>query len=58
MRGSRERENSMTIGTKLYLSFGAVLAMVVVLFSINLTAMYRDGDFRRKLMCFELFWLR
>jgi hypothetical protein len=34
----------MTIGTKLYLR--AVLAMVVVLFSINLTAVYREGDFR------------
>jgi hypothetical protein len=36
----------MTIGTKLYLSFGAVLAMVVVLFSINLAAVYREEDFR------------
>ena len=36
----------MTIGTKLYLRFGAVLAMVVVLFSINLAAVYREGDFR------------
>ncbi len=36
----------MTIGTKLYLSFGAVLALVVVLFVINLAAVYREGDFR------------
>jgi len=49
----------VTIGTKLYLRFGAVLAMVVVLFSINLAAVYREGDLdERKLMCFELFWLR
>src|ERR1700730_1320562 len=32
----------MTIGKKLYLSFGAVLAMVVVLFVINLEAVYRE----------------
>src|SRR3984893_7126843 len=32
----------MTIGKKLYLSFGAVLAMVVVLFAINLAAVYRE----------------
>jgi methyl-accepting chemotaxis protein len=32
----------MTIGKKLYLSFGAVLAMVVVLFVINLAAVYRE----------------
>ncbi len=36
----------MTIGTKLYLSLRAVLAMVAVLFSINLAAVYREGDFR------------
>lgn len=36
----------MTIGTKLHLRFGALLAMVVVLFSINLAAVYREGDFR------------
>src|SRR4029077_17512019 len=35
-------ENSMTIGRKLYVSFGAVLAMVVVLFAVNLTAVYRE----------------
>jgi len=35
----------MTIDTKLYLSFGAVLAMVVVPFAINLAAaVYREGD--------------
>lgn len=32
----------MTIGRKLYVSFGAVLAMVVVLFTVNLAAVYRE----------------
>src|SRR5438876_19168 len=32
----------MTIGRKLYSSFGAVLAMVLVLFLVNLTAVYRE----------------
>jgi methyl-accepting chemotaxis protein len=32
----------MTIGRKLYMSFGAVLAMVVVLFAVNLAAVYRE----------------
>src|SRR6202167_5283212 len=32
----------MTIGKKLYLNFGAVLAMVVVLFLINLMAVQRE----------------
>jgi hypothetical protein len=32
----------MTIGKKLYLNFGAVLAMVVVLFLINLIAVQRE----------------
>ena len=32
----------MTIGKKLYLSFGAVLAMVVVLFAVNLVAVQRE----------------
>ncbi len=32
----------MTIGKKLYLSFGAVLAMVVVLFAVNLIAVQRE----------------
>ena len=32
----------MTIGKKLYLSFGAVLAMVVVLFAVNLAAVHRE----------------
>ena len=32
----------MTIGKKLYLSFGAVLVMVVVLFAVNLAAVYRE----------------
>ncbi|PYX61685.1 MAG: hypothetical protein DMG73_02675 [Acidobacteria bacterium] len=32
----------MTIGKKLYLNFGAVLAMVVVLFLVNLTAVQRE----------------
>jgi methyl-accepting chemotaxis protein len=35
-------EQSMTIGKKLYLNFGAVLAMVVVLFLINLIAVQRE----------------
>ena len=34
----------MTIGKKLYWSFGAVLAMVVVLFAVNLAAVYREHD--------------
>jgi methyl-accepting chemotaxis protein len=34
----------MTIGKKLYVSFGAVLAMVVVLFGINLAAVYREHN--------------
>ena len=32
----------MTIGKKLYLNFGAILAMVVVLFLINLIAVQRE----------------
>ena len=32
----------MTIGKKLYLNFGAVLAMVIVLFLVNLIAMQRE----------------
>jgi methyl-accepting chemotaxis protein len=32
----------MTIGKKLYTSFGAILAMVVVLFLVNLTATFRE----------------
>jgi methyl-accepting chemotaxis protein len=32
----------MTIGKKLYLSFGAVLAMVVVLFAVNMIAVQRE----------------
>ena len=32
----------MTIGKKLYLNFGAILAMVVVLFLINLVAVQRE----------------
>src|SRR5579863_7530692 len=32
----------MTIGKKLYLNFGAVLAMVVVLFLVNLVAVQRE----------------
>jgi methyl-accepting chemotaxis protein len=34
----------MTIGKKLYINFGAVLAMVVVLFLVNLTAVYREHN--------------
>jgi methyl-accepting chemotaxis protein len=34
----------MTIGRKLYINFGAVLAMVVVLFLVNLTAVYREHN--------------
>ncbi len=34
----------MTIGKKLYWSFGAVLTMVVVLFAVNLAAVYREHD--------------
>ena len=32
----------MTIGKKLYVNFGAVLAMVVVLFLVNLVAVQRE----------------
>jgi methyl-accepting chemotaxis protein len=32
----------MTIGKKLYVNFGAVLAMVLVLFLVNITAVYRE----------------
>jgi methyl-accepting chemotaxis protein len=32
----------MTIGKKLYISFGAILVMVVLLFLVNLTATYRE----------------
>ena len=32
----------MTIGKKLYVNFGAVLAMVVVLFLVNLAAVQRE----------------
>ncbi len=32
----------MTIGKKLYMSFGAILVMVVLLFLVNLTATYRE----------------
>jgi methyl-accepting chemotaxis protein len=32
----------MTIGKKLYVNFGAVLAMVIVLFLVNLVATYRE----------------
>jgi methyl-accepting chemotaxis protein len=34
----------MTIGKKLYINFGAILAMVVVLFLVNLTAVYREHN--------------
>ena len=36
----------MTIGRKLYSSFGAILAMVVVLFLVNLTAVYREHNLK------------
>jgi len=32
----------MTIGKKLYMNFGAILAMVLVLFLINLVAVQRE----------------
>ena len=32
----------MTIGKKLYVSFGAVLATVVVLFAVNLWSVHRE----------------
>src|SRR5437868_1345098 len=32
----------MTIGRKLYMNFGAVLAMVVVLFAVNIVAVQRE----------------
>src|SRR5437899_3816586 len=38
----KRRNRQMTIGRKLYSSFGAVLAMVLVLFLVNLTAVYRE----------------
>ncbi|PYX68133.1 MAG: hypothetical protein DMG72_23595, partial [Acidobacteria bacterium] len=37
-----EGGTAMTIGKKLYLNFGAVLAMVVVLFLVNLVAVHRE----------------
>jgi methyl-accepting chemotaxis protein len=40
--GKRNEERRMTIGKKLYLNFGAILAMVVVLFLINLIAVQRE----------------
>src|SRR5215467_9814384 len=36
----------MTIGRKLYSSFGAVLAMVLVLLLVNLTAVYREHNLK------------
>jgi methyl-accepting chemotaxis protein len=40
--GRRGGGTAMTIGKKLYLNFGAVLAMVIVLFLVNLIAMQRE----------------
>src|SRR5713226_5173657 len=40
--GGRGRRDRMTIGKKLYLAFGAVLAMVVVLFAVNLWSVHRE----------------
>jgi methyl-accepting chemotaxis protein len=37
-----KRGVAMTIGKKLYLNFGLVLLMVMVLFLVNLTAVYRE----------------
>src|SRR5947199_5457809 len=42
MRGSRRRRDRVTIGKKLYLAFGTVLATVVVLFAVNLWSVYRE----------------
>ena len=42
---SRQRAaggNGMTIGKKLYVNFGIILSMVVVLFIVNLLAVHRD----------------
>src|ERR1700730_12235430 len=41
-RGSRGWRDRMTIGKKLYLAFGAVLATVVVLFVVNLWSVHRE----------------
>src|SRR5260370_19126815 len=38
----RPVENVMTIGKKLYLNFGIILSMVVVLFLVNLLAVQRE----------------
>src|SRR5258708_33549811 len=38
----RPGENGMTIGKKLYLNFGIILSMVVVLFLVNLVAVQRE----------------
>src|SRR5205814_6869783 len=42
MRGSRRRRDRVTIGKKLYLAFGTVLATVVVLFAVNLWSVHRE----------------
>ncbi len=34
----------MTIGKKLYVNFGIILSMVVVLFIVNLLAVHREHD--------------
>ena len=34
----------MTIGKKLYVNFGIILSMVVVLFLVNLVAVHREHD--------------
>src|ERR1700679_3256275 len=39
---NERRGNGMTIGKKLYLSFGIILTMVVVLFLVNLLAVQRE----------------
>src|SRR5213080_1905294 len=39
---AKKRGVAMTIGKKLYLNFGLVLLMVLVLFLVNITAVYRE----------------
>ncbi|MGB6524752.1 MAG: hypothetical protein WBE87_07530, partial [Candidatus Acidiferrales bacterium] len=38
----------MTIGKKLYLGFGSILALVVIVFLVNLTALLREHSVRTK----------
>jgi len=43
----------MTIGKKLYMNFGIILAMVVVLFLVNLLAVFREHDAKATAASFQ-----